>query len=290
MAAVILVVAGLYPVAKRVTGASSGNAQPDFAELVITRARILLPDRAIKLVPEDREVVMVDGVQVGLVNMHRKYEQSDKSSDVLDQLILDHLSVAPAGTSTRDTAQRYDDIESSILPQLMPVEYVDQLPLCHRPFASTVLLGYVIDEPTCYQYITEDGPSGWGKQEGDVFTVAISNLNARSGDIQLHVSTNRNARYIAIITGDGFDAARIVVPQLRTLIGDQLGYPFRFGVPNRDFLICWPRTNDESFQAFIAEKLAKDFAEQPYPLSPSVFEVDKEGLITELPGSAKKDI
>jgi hypothetical protein len=94
-------------------------------------------------------------------------------------------------------------------------------------------------------------------------------------------SHNEAAKWVGIETKDGFDAARILIPRLREFLAGRLGSPFRFAIPNRDFLICWNAGASSRFAEFTASKVQKDFESQPYPLSPHVFEVTADGTISE---------
>jgi len=58
--------------------------------------------------------------------------------------------------------------------------------------------------------------------------------------------------------------------------------PFLFGVPNRDFLICWSKNNDTAFQDRMGDQIAQDYDERSYPLSRFVFEVSGSGEILQL--------
>ena len=121
----------------------------------------------------------------------------------------------------------------------------------------------------------------WNKAHKELLDIAIANLDEASRKMQMQSTDNDEAKWVAIETKDGFDAARILVPKLREFLASQLGSPFRFAIPNRDFLICWNTGASTRFSDFTASKIQKDFESQPYPLSPHVFEVTADGTITE---------
>ena len=78
---------------------------------------------------------------------------------------------------------------------------------------------------------------------------------------------------------DGFDAVRIVVSGVRDSIAEHLGSSFYFGVPNRDFLICWSKNGNAEFQDQMRGQISSDFDERPYPLSRKAFQVTLGGDI-----------
>jgi hypothetical protein len=100
--------------------------------------------------------------------------------------------------------------------------------------------------------------------------------------MQFHQFEKLGASFFVVGTQDGFDAARIAVPKIRMAFGGKLGFPFYFGIPNRDFLICWSATDGTGVLQFAREKLRHDFQQQPYPISPSIFQVAADGKITAL--------
>ncbi len=78
-------------------------------------------------------------------------------------------------------------------------------------------------------------------------------------------------RLAVMQTHDGYDAARILIPEIRRgLLQAILGRPdgtILVGIPNRDFLIAWPEEADEAVQAGIREQLQLDAQEQHHALT-----------------------
>jgi hypothetical protein len=89
-------------------------------------------------------------------------------------------------------------------------------------------------------------------------------------------------RFIGVQAADGYDAARILLPELCGFILSHLGEPFFAGIPNRDFLICWAADCSEQFHAFAREKIAGDYEVQSYPLTPSVIVATAEKIVPEI--------
>lgn len=116
-----------------------------------------------------------------------------------------------------------------------------------------------------------------GVAEGDIYQVALQNLEAASKEPEIEVLENGTETFVAVASGDGYDAARILVPTFQEIVVSRLGETFRFAIPNRDFLICWRLECAAEFDAAVSEKVAADHAARPYPLSPSVFVRNAEG-------------
>lgn len=163
----------------------------------------------------------------------------------------------------------------------MPPEYAQQAPIISLPFGRTLAIGIVLDSDDGYLYLKREDALRWKKPEKELLDIAIANLDEASRKMRMQSSDNEEAKWIGIETKDGFDAARILIPKLREFLASRLGSPFFFGVPNRDFLICWSTGSSPRFSDFTAAKLKKDFETQPYPLSLHVFEIADDGTITE---------
>ena len=83
-------------------------------------------------------------------------------------------------------------------------------------------------------------------------------------------------KFLTISAGDGYDAARLVLPEVRAELGKQLGYPFFAAVPNRDFCVAW--SQDYAFADRFAAKAAQDFATRGHPISLQVFRVEADRI------------
>jgi hypothetical protein len=147
------------------------------------------------------------------------------------------------------------------------------------PFDAGILVGLVIDHEKNYQYVRQQDLAQWQQKKEALLPIAVENLDRLSQSIPMEISTSPTARYIGIETKDGFDAARILIPGLRAFIGSRLGLPFLFGIPNRDFLICWSRDSSAEFHTSTRNNIAEDYRSRPYRLSSRVFEVTSENEI-----------
>jgi uncharacterized protein YtpQ (UPF0354 family) len=108
-------------------------------------------------------------------------------------------------------------------------------------------------------YVRHEDTLRWNKSDKDLLDIAIANLDEASRKIPMQVADGEDAKWVGIEMKDGFDAARILVPKLREFISSRLGSPFRFAVPNRDFLICWNVGASARFSDFTVSKIKKDF-------------------------------
>ncbi len=254
---------------------------PGFADRVLALVRELYPDRNARLAAGG-DHIRVGEAQFGLANLAAKFRLGDGSEARLRELVREHFAVLFADQTGELTGRlSWGEAKPILLPQLMPAAFRQQGPLIHRPFVPGVLIGFVIDAERGYRYARDDELDAWGITIDQALTCALANLATKSLELKVHAVLERD-RFLALQSSDGYDAARILLPRWQALAGEHLGFPFRFGVPNRDFLICWSADTRAGTQAAFRAKLAEDFQRQPYPLSGGAFAMDETGGVTPL--------
>lgn len=156
-----------------------------------------------------------------------------------------------------------------------------------RAFATGVLNAYVLDHGRQVDYVQRDMLEPWSVDSQRVHDTAVANLEALSGDVEIEVSKARGGgHFTAIDTDDSYDAARLALPRFRDRLLSALGTPIFTGIPNRDFLVAW--SADAPFAVF-ADQVAKDFGKQPYPITDTIFHVDRDGVRTAKAAGRRKD-
>jgi uncharacterized protein YtpQ (UPF0354 family) len=141
-----------------------------------------------------------------------------------------------------------------------------------------VVIGVVIDDGSTYGFVIERERARWNIGADALFAQASANLDELSKHTQIQGGKGPD-RWLAIEDGDGYDAAKLLLPWVREESSKVLGEPFRVGIPNRDFLIMWSEKNGDAFQQFARTKVKDGFSGRPYPLSPLVLRVWKDGRI-----------
>ncbi len=248
-----------------------------FARQVLELLRELYPQQPASL-GADGETVRLGEAQFGLSNLAAKYREAGGGLPTLRRLVKQHFNLLLGEANTLLGGLSWGEARPILLPQLMPETFLAKLPLAERPFGPGVRVGLVIDAPHGYRYARRDELAAWSVSASQAFAIAEANLTARSRGLPIQVSLARE-RMLAMTTGDGYDAVRVLLPRWRAVAEEHLGLPFRFGIPNRDFLICWSVRNSAQSQAAFRARIAGDFKTRPYPLSPLAFEMNCEGNV-----------
>lgn len=249
-------------------------------------------DLLIKLYPEnqvsladDPKVIEFDESSCGLPNIQAKFLASGGTDDDLVTILREHFDVFH---DTKIIAERaeltWEEVQPNIMPQLMPAEFLAKIPLVHYPFIEGLVLGFVLDTEKAYSYISVSDMERWGVERAEIRGTAFENLGERSSGMAMNAFPRPNG-FVAVTAADGFDAVRIMSKEMRQFIGEFLGTPFYFGIPNRDFLICWEASDDAEFYNRFAEQISADFDQQPYPLSRKTFRVTPEFEIETVEGT-----
>lgn len=242
-------------------------------------ARRLHPSMQFEVPKGSTHLIVVNGIQISLQNLKAKFDQSDLAQGTLERLVVEHLQLV---IDDEPSVSDFTTARQKLRPQLMPPEYAKQASIISFPFGKTLAVGIVLDSDRSYLYLTQEHAQRWSKSPDELLELSIANLNEASREMQMSSAANEEAKWIAIETKDGFDAVRILIPKFRGFLAERLGSPFRFAIPNRDFLVCWNVGASARFADFTASKIKKDFEAQPYPLSLHIFEVSADGKITEL--------
>lgn len=249
----------------------------------------LYPDRIFTL-GDDPLKIESDKTVYGLSNLNSKFLLSDQTSSTLEMLIREQFDVVFRSMAPASKDLPWEEARNHLMPQLMPADFVRMAPveLVHRPFVDDIMLGLVIDSESSYQYVNIDGRDEWGIEVDEIFSSAFENLDQRSQGIELMAFPGENGFFI-VSTRDGFDAVRLLSPEMRNIVAEQIGTPFFAGIPNRDFLICWSAKGDVEFQHKMRQQISNDFDEQPYPLCRQALHVSPEGNI-EIAAASDPDV
>ena len=243
-----------------------------FRDRVVAVLAAEFPDKKI-VTTLDPEVLKYGSTEFGLQNLRAKFTSDDNPTDeTLSLLVKEHFA---AGFAAADAAEAppptWEAAQRLLRPQLMPVEYMDRMPLAHMPFGEGLVLGFVLDRPDTYAYVLAKDIERWRVTLDQVNAVAFDNLDAISKGVSLQASTGADP-FVAIGVNDGYDAVRLLSPQFRASVAKQLGSPFYAAIPNRDFLIMWSTKASPSFLAHAREQAVRESRDQPYPLTPTIFE------------------
>ncbi|QEN87777.1 DUF1444 family protein [Labrys sp. KNU-23] len=270
-----LVVAGV-PVA-------AAGAAESFREEVASLLRRRRPALKFTLPADDAESVHVrigdNTHQVYLGNLQRQLGTARgvvRESQIL--AFFDRvLAIRPVDEKA---GARWENARTRLRLQIVPIEYRQQAKeLISRDLTAMVVIAYALDQGERYSLVTKDDLKTWGVYADAVHEAALAGLEAASGALAIGAEKSAKGRgaYVTILTQDGYDAARLLLPSIRQRLLKALGSDLVIaGIPNRDFLVAW--TPDFSARAGFAAKVAEDAKARSHPLTDELFVVDANGF------------
>lgn len=227
---------------------------------------------------DKQDAITVGGIQMSLTALYTAYSQGQIPDEEIDGVLKNSFEPMLAEVASFNEAQQqWQQVKGSIRPQLAPIAYLEKADLVHQKLDDKVIATFVIDDKHSYKYVTDDYFKSWKVSIEDLVNAANENLINISANMPMNIS-NQSEKFIVVQANDGYDAARIMVPQIRAFFSQHLGEQFYAAMPYRDILLVWSDDNTEAFKARMHENIKGDFAAKQYALSPNIFKVNAQGI------------
>jgi uncharacterized protein YtpQ (UPF0354 family) len=212
-------------------------------------------------------------VAADLSNFYAAYARNPTQLDSVVQTFVRVMLGIQPDRSTSD----YQALSGRIYPMLKPIDMLAEvgergLPmLAYREFLSDLIIAYVIDEERSVSYINENHLERWEANVVDIHERAIENLRRRTADSVRYTTVGEGEQRLFIFnSGDGYDAARLLLSDVLADWARQVPGRLVIGVPNRDFLIAFSDANPEILRA-VAAQVQADSAQREYGLTEQLF-------------------
>lgn len=127
---------------------------------------------------------------------------------------------------------------------------------------------------------------GWGVGPAAIQDAAIANLAAWSSAAPWSSEASERRRVVSSTTGDGWDAARILLPEVGDHLRRELPGPGRLlvGLPERHLLIAaHMQPDDIEFAVLLAEFVIEQSGGADEPIDRRLFELTDAGLVPFVP-------
>jgi uncharacterized protein YtpQ (UPF0354 family) len=124
--------------------------------------------------------------------------------------------------------------------------------------------------------VNADHLLGWGIEPATLRDAAMENLGLWSSVAPWTDDVSGQRRLLSSDTGEGGDAARILLPDVRKHLSDELGGEARVlvGLPDRDLLLASAlRSDDEGFAELFADFVVEHSGGADEPIDRRVFEL-----------------
>ncbi len=270
-------------------GGVDGLSRESFTRTVIDRVREKFP--LVKIGRAKHSFcVRVNGQVVSLENLYRISQLAPE--DLQRQVERWTVELLRAGEGRPDRDAGLDEVRDRILPMLLPGgmtegavggidvngQATDTTGLAVRELVPGLSVGYVIDGDHTIAYIPESALDRWYLDIEELDKLAMDNLTQRSEMMNAHASQDGdgNTNLILFQLLDGFDASRLLLPNLHDRLREHLGSPFLAAVPNRNILLCI--RDDGTTAESIRTQISQDFQTKPHSIIDKLLLVTADGI------------
>lgn len=227
-------------------------------------------------------VVRWNESEFGLYNLQTETAHLEFGDRRIRSIVVEYfgrmIKMVEIGTSM--VPNSWEEAKPRVRLQLMPAKF--RLPNISvtYPFLDDLFISVVVDADHGYAYVREEDLRKWSMSSIDLYEIARENLAAASQGLNISYVPGPPA-LIALETRDSYDAARILLPELREFAASKLGSPFLAGIPNRDFLILWPASAPHEFQLHVRRQISADSHGRSHPLTPQILSATVDSIVPE---------
>lgn len=237
------------------------------------------PERSIAAVTE-LVVALDDGTEVDLSRLARLADAEDPGAG---RLAADRLvAMLPGGPAPGAPSLSPALAAEHLLPRLVGDAFLEGLdaraPLCTRPLGHDVHVALVLAFEGRARYVRHDEVVAWGMTPPDARRLALRNLAGRSAAARFGRADTEAGPIVVAHSGDGLDAARLLLPGLFDVLSAELSPPLLATVPHRDTLIATSGADPRCI-ADLRRRADDAAARAPHRISHRLFEVRPEGVV-----------
>ncbi|MFI5380790.1 MAG: DUF1444 family protein [Tepidisphaerales bacterium] len=220
--------------------------------------------------------LVLDGSSASMENLYRVAMQDPASlKHHVERWITELVRANEA--SPIDRAD-FDEVRERIMPMVLPPAGPAAAAMVRQGVLPGLDVAYAIDCDRSIAYIPPITFERWGIGLETLHETALDNLTARSQEIAAHAAQDESGQtsIVCVQTLDGYDASRILLPNLHERLRPHLGSPFVAAVPNRDILVCF--RNGAELVPLMRAQTAEGFRTMPHQISEGLFLVTADGL------------
>lgn len=173
------------------------------------------------------------------------------------------------------------DWENRVLPLLIPADAALPADLLTRPFIPALNVGYVVDGEETFRWITQDDLARWAIDGDRLIALAMRNLERSCSGLVIESPPplpDGKERILGFQTGDGLDAARILIASFYTRFSPRFdNADLCVAIPNRDSLVI-TTADDQAQITMLNWQATRDHSHHAYPLLNGLLKVSETGI------------
>lgn len=229
----------------------------------------------------ERYVRLDGGIEVDLGRVIDATRDGDVSA--VDQAVAKLVGMLPGGAGS--ASMPWDEAAPLLVPRLVGSAFVAELSakegaahgLALFPFGHGVHVALLLAYEDRARYLRAAEVASFPRPPDEVLARAIQNLASRSLRARFARIDTDSGPMIVARSGDGLDAARLLLPSLHDVLAPELGSPFVAAIPHRDTLIACAE-QPEPLVASLAARARDDAARAPHAITKELFYVAEAGV------------
>ncbi|GIW72959.1 MAG: hypothetical protein KatS3mg102_2501 [Planctomycetota bacterium] len=253
--------------------ANPAPSPEEFIARLVELARLRYPARRIAA-GEEGLTLVVDGARITLDDAYQAVLDGQRTAPVAYRGLLGAIAVLRPG------GQRLEEVEHRLLPVIKPRWWLERVDaqtraadrLLRLPFPNDTALVFAVDYTAAMRFVTVEEAERWELPPKLMVRVARRNLQALRAELPLRgvLGQRGELRAVLIQAGDGYDAARILLPGLREKLREHLGEDFLVAVPHRDLLLAFTE-HEPQVREQLVEYVRQQARSRPHPITDRLF-------------------
>jgi uncharacterized protein YtpQ (UPF0354 family) len=216
-----------------------------------------------------------DSLNTMSLGVEKAYAAYKRNPAKLDEILKGFVQDAKTRMARGNANESFSSVRGLVFPILKPKTSFRRL--AEQPVATTfpgeLRVAYVVQRPDSFTLVTSADLARWKRSVADLHRLALANLLRETHREQPLRCEEKLCGWAA---GDGYDAARFVVPELRAEIVRKIG-PAVYAVPRESVYVALPIKLADR----IKDRVARDFVTAPNPVSRDLF-VERGGELVVL--------
>jgi uncharacterized protein YtpQ (UPF0354 family) len=210
------------------------------------------------------------------IPLDKPFADYSANRDRLDPILASLVKEAQTRMSRGNSTESFADVRSQILPVLKPETMLRKL--TDRPatasFPGHLRVVYAVQRADAFTVIRPADLERWHRPLAEINRIALENLLRETHRTQ---RLKCEEKLCGWASGDGYDAARMLVPELRAEIVREIGTAV-YAVPRESVYVALPI----KLAGRIRDRVVHDFVTAENPVSPDLF-VERGGKLVVLP-------
>ncbi len=247
-----------------------------FAEVVTEMLRRLKPELDVTLTGPTE--LIVNGRRLDLENLYRLVATDEGRGVEIVEQYLDHLFDE---NTFSVNSMPWELARLRIMPRIQPTSIFQHLSrelVAHVPYVNDTVIVFVIDMPHMTVSVTTEQMVRWGRTAEELDELARANLTQYTPELEFRsMDSQEGGRAMVLSIQDGYDAARLLLDSLYPSLAPHMHGDFLVATPSRDmFLAISP--DPDGFVKRVKDRVDHDFSRLPYPITPRLFYVTRDGV------------